>query len=416
VANSLRNTASLTVNNGATLELGATNILVPDHGTPVAGSRVITANGSTLLMNASMDSRVGNIVLHNGATWTSNRGFAGWDVLLANTTAGAATVTVSGSGGATMNGSGGIHLQGIQNFQVADTTGNAAADLTVTMRLDDPGNSGGAAGGIRKTGAGTMLLNHTGNSYTGATTIHGGTLALGADNTLPGGSDVSIGAAVLDGATYANTAGTLDVTAAATIRLGTGGTLAFAGSSALTWSGTLEVSGDFVAGASLRFGTSSEGLSPTQLGLITVNGNAGPFALDANGYLVVAPTGFAAWQTANGTTGGIHDDHDDDGVANGIEFFLGGAADTSGFTPLPGVSDTDGVLSVTWTMAADYAGEYDIHFVVETSETLAAGSWNPVAASPTPAVADTVHIAGRDVTYTFPAGAGKFARLAVTGP
>jgi hypothetical protein len=31
-------------------------------------------------------------------------------------------------------------------------------------------------------------------------------------------------------------------------------------------------------------------------------------------------------------------------------------------------------------------------------------------------VVDTVHINGNDVTYTFPTGTKKFARLKVTGP
>jgi hypothetical protein len=46
---------------------------------------------------------------------------------------------------------------------------------------------------------------------------------------------------------------------------------------------------------------------------------------------------FSAWQLANGTTGGLDEDHDGDGVANGIEYFLGGDSNTTGFTPLPGV-------------------------------------------------------------------------------
>jgi autotransporter-associated beta strand protein len=74
-----------------------------------------------------------------------------------------------------MNGTGGIHLQGVQNFDIANTTGDAAADLIVSMRLDNPGNAGGAAGGVNKIGSGTMLLNGN-HTYTGATTVSAGTL------------------------------------------------------------------------------------------------------------------------------------------------------------------------------------------------------------------------------------------------
>nr|MCS5616689.1 autotransporter-associated beta strand repeat-containing protein [Pirellulales bacterium] len=113
ISSQMRNTSGMTASNSGTLELGSTNMLVGGHGVAVADSRLLTADGGTLLMNASMDSRIGNVTLTNGGTWTSNRGVAAYDILLANTTAGPATVTVSGTGASTMNGSGGIHLQGV---------------------------------------------------------------------------------------------------------------------------------------------------------------------------------------------------------------------------------------------------------------------------------------------------------------
>jgi autotransporter-associated beta strand protein len=175
VSGQLRNTSSLTVNNGATLELGATNMFTTGHGVAMADSRVITVNGSTLLMNASMDSRIGNVTLNNGATWTSNRPTTAFDVLLGDTSVGAATVTVSGTGAATMNGTGGINLLGVQNFSVANTTGNADPDLVVSMTLSERLASG--TGGFNKTGPGTMLLTGI-NDYTGGTTVSAGTLVV----------------------------------------------------------------------------------------------------------------------------------------------------------------------------------------------------------------------------------------------
>jgi hypothetical protein len=97
-------------------------------------------------------------------------------------------------------------------------------------------------------------------------------------------------------------------------------------------------------------------------------------------------------------------------VSNGVEFFLGGGNDTTGFTALPGVTDTAGTLSVTWTKDTDYTGTYGTDFVVETSATLASGSWNPET------LGATVIITGDDVKYTFPAGTKNFVRLKVTGP
>ena len=78
----------------------------------------------------------------------------------------------------------------------------------------------------------------------------------------------------------------------------------------------------------------------------------------------------------------LNEDHDNDGVPNGIEYFLGGNTNTTGFTALPGVSNTGGTLSVTWTKDAGYTGTYGTDFVVETSETLTGtGQSKPCAAA-----------------------------------
>ena len=126
---------------------------------------------------------------------------------------------------------------------------------------------------------------------------------------------------------------------------------------------------------------------------------------------------YGSWQTANGTSQTIGEDHDSDGVANGIEYFTGGpTANTTGFTPLPGVNHTAGVLSVIWNKASTYAGSYGTDYVIETSETLA-GPWNVEAAAPA-AGATVTFPSPTAVKFTFPAGgpAKKFARLKVTGP
>ncbi len=217
VRSALRNTSTITVNADATLETGATNIFVANHGTAMPDSRVITVDGGTWLMDASMDSRFGNVTLRNGATWTSNRSLSAWDALLANTTAGAATVLVSNAGGntspSTMNGTGGIHMQGVQNFNVANVTGTPDADLIVSMILDGPGNAGGA-GGIHKLGDGTMLLTAA-NTYNGGTTVSAGTL-LG-NNTTGSGTG--------SGAVLVHQSGTLGGTGsiAGTVTIGAGG-------------------------------------------------------------------------------------------------------------------------------------------------------------------------------------------------
>jgi len=180
----LRSSSGVTVNSGATAEFGATNIFTGGHGTAVNNSVVITVNGGSLVMNTNMDSRFGNVTLQNGATWTSNRSLGSYDALLANTSTGAATVSVTNTAGntsaSTMNGSGGIHLQGPQNFNVTDVTGSSNSDLTVNMTLADPGSVGGTAGGVNKLGAGTLSLTKQA-TYTGGTTVTAGMLSLDAN-------------------------------------------------------------------------------------------------------------------------------------------------------------------------------------------------------------------------------------------
>lgn len=268
-------------------------------------------------------------------------------------------------------------------------------------------------GGITKRGNGKWILSGT-NTYTGATLLEQGTLVLGASDSLAS-TAVSIGNGTLATASsVSDTLGTLDPTAAATITIGSGATLAFADSSLIDWTdGTLALTGTFVSGSSLRFGTTSAGLTTDQLNKISAAGFSG-FALNETGYLTAtAAAGYSSWASTNGTAGAMDEDHDNDGVTNGVEYFIGGpTGNTTGFTALPGVTNTGGILSVTWTKAAGYTGTYPANFVVETSPTLA-NPWTPATEGTGP---DKVEITGNSVTYTFPAGTTNFARLKVTGP
>jgi autotransporter-associated beta strand protein len=173
---------------------------------------------------------------------------------------------------------------GAATIQAADS-GGTPRNITLSGMLS---NDDAADGSLTKTGGGTLTLSGA-NSYTGATTITAGTLALGASNVLPDTTAVSIGAATLDAPNLVtDTAGTLDPTGAATINLGTGATLAFADSSAIDWTGgTLNLTGTFLPGVSLRFGTTNAGLTADQLLAITATGFA-DFRLTEDGFLTVA--------------------------------------------------------------------------------------------------------------------------------
>jgi fibronectin-binding autotransporter adhesin len=238
-------------------------------------------------------------------------------------------------------------------------------------------------------GTGTATLTGT-NTYTGTTQVKFGTLA------LVGGSQASP-ITVDSDATLGFTAGSPTTSTS---------TVTFAGANP-----KVKVTGTPVAGT-LMTATSITGtpvLDPAIPGFeLAITGGGTTLVL-----VSTSSDNYETWATTNGVTGQASNlDHDNDGVSNGVEYFIGGPnGNTTGFTALPSVTTVGGVRSITWTKAATYTGVYNTDFVVETSDTLGAGSWTT---EPSPG---TVTVSGNNVTYTFPAGpAIKFARLKVTGP
>jgi autotransporter-associated beta strand protein len=363
----------------------------------LSGNVTIGARGTGILTNV-----ISGIA---GSTLTVGTWYCNGKVILAgnNTYAGATTISAG-------------TLQ-IGNGQAAGTLGAGTVTNNGTLLFSRSGalnvaQSITGSGAVTQEGSGTVTLAGA-NTYVGATTINAGALTLGRSGALPTGSAVIIGDATLDAGDYTNSAGMLGValggTAPARIVFGSGATLAFSDSSALLWPDFLQLVGNFVSGVSLRVGTTSSGLTDSQLQRIVAPGFSG-FALNAQGYVTAtaytAPN-FDSWQMANNTSQSFSDDLDGDGVTNGIEYFLHGTGDSSGADVFASVISSVGNPSVTWTKASTYPGTYGTNFVVQTSSTSASGPWTSQTAG------SNLILNGNSVKYIFPAGAQTYVRLVV---
>jgi autotransporter-associated beta strand protein len=330
-------------------------------------------------------------------------------------------------------------LTGNQDLASVFTTTAGGYDTVTALTLnpgngDAPSYAGSIAGGapdmsLTKSGLGTQTLTGS-NSYTGPTTVAAGTLALGASNALTAATAVAIGNATLSiGAGFANTVGTLDATSSATINVGAGATLAFADSSAIDWTGgALNLTGTFVSGASLRFGTGSGGLTSDQLALISATG-FGSFAVDANGYLTASATGgYAIWAAGpftnpfTNTLPGV--DFDNDGLSNLLEFVLGGDPTISqaGIAPTTSVSGGNLVLTFKRSDASELSPAVTVKVELSTDLTFSTAADDitigpaddPGPIAPSGASYTVSNSGGFDtITVTIPQGAApaKFARV-----
>jgi fibronectin-binding autotransporter adhesin len=407
VFGSRTNTRVFTINNGGTLQFDSGNILGSGHNTTTAPKLVINSggvvtNGSTATNNALNDIEL------NGGTLTSTTGhtsssdpftpvYGAWNLNGAVTSTGTSTIsTTDATKGWIM-----LKVVGdkITNFNVTSGTLTVSAPV-----VDNPTDSN--IGSLNKSGAGTMVMSGA-NTYTGNTTVSAGTLAL-ADN-----AQLKF---VLGASTGLN--------------------------NSISGAGTVTLDGDFVIDTSAADALASGswtlenvpslggayGVSFTVVGFTDAGNNkwtkvngVKTYSFDeTTGVLTLTAAGYASWAALNGASANLNDDHDNDGVSNGIEYFIGGpSGNTTGFTALPSVVKAlDNTLSVTWTKAATYTGTYGTDFVVETSDTLT-GTWATEIADPNLGFTVTFPSA-TEVKFTFPGGPAysgkKFARLKVTGP
>lgn len=362
-----------------------------------------------------------------------------------------------GRAGSVIVGSGGSWTQdGDLRLQVVGNVGNPS--LTVaqggtlnytglnTVKVNGPAPSGAAQGG-------NSVITISGDFLTGAgfeegktdvpnpgtgrgeVVLDGGTIQLTADvpdlvfadvgeirlilqndgtiDTDGFNSEVTIGITG-SGNLVKEGAGTLTLTGPNTYggdTIVSGGVLSVNGSS-LPNAGLLDVSGgivEIIADETVA-DLSYDGGALLPIGVYGSSSSAAPLAnqddtrFSGTGVLNVVGVitgGYAGWSTGNAGDQTPEEDFDQDGVQNGIEYFLNAAA---GFTAAPGVE----AGSVTWTNGGNIdSAQYGTEFMFQTSANLV--DWDDVL------IGDAAldNQAG-SVSYALPTGVGPlFVRLVV---
>jgi probable HAF family extracellular repeat protein/autotransporter-associated beta strand protein len=238
------------VASGAELDLNQTDN-VRDSPMTVNGIVNITGGGHQHL---------NLLTLNRAKIMTSGGSFAGDGQ--ANYALDSSVTNVGGTADSVLSASIGIQLNASPTFNVA-FTGDLVGDLIVTAKLRDAEN--GISAGFTKAGAGRMVLSAN-STYTGTTTVSGGTLATTSTGTIGAGPLVvsaadSVTSAFNSGAsqTISSLSGTLAGSGAARINVGSNVTLTVDQANDTTYAGAIALAAGVVAGRGGAFIKSSTG-------------------------------------------------------------------------------------------------------------------------------------------------------------
>jgi autotransporter-associated beta strand protein len=250
------------------------------------------------------------------------------------------------------------------------------ANISAAAQTINIGSTVGGSGAVTAQGEVGSVYTLSSPEYSGNTTVNSATLKLNAPNTNNQSSTVNIAAT---GATlelnFDESSGPVTDTV-----------------DKLFIGGVQQVAGVYKASDNVT----DSGFPISQItgpGTLTVSSSP-----PAGGYL--------AWQTTNGALGQTVDqDHDNDGVDNGVEYFIGGTTNTTGFTATPVLNASN---NITWTMGDTYTGTYGTDYLIQTSNELTI--WDPVAEANV--TIDNV-APGKSVSYTLTGPGKRFVRLLV---
>jgi autotransporter-associated beta strand protein len=194
--------------NGINLAGAARTVTVNDNTS--SGADFATISGA-LSNGGLVKDGPGTLVLSGANNLTGGATVSAGTLRLAGAAALASGNAVTVQGGSTLDI--GTYSCSAGTVTLADgtitgTTG-ILAGLGYDVRKGTVAAKFGGTAGLTKTTADTVTLT-AGNTFTGPTTVSGGTLRLGASNTLPGGSNLTVqGGSTLDIGTYSTNAATV---------------------------------------------------------------------------------------------------------------------------------------------------------------------------------------------------------------
>jgi fibronectin-binding autotransporter adhesin len=263
-----------------TIAGGTLSVSTLANGGTNSGIGASAGDAANLVLN-------GGTLRYTGAVQSTNRDFT------IDTEGGA--FDASGSGALTLTGS--ATLAGTDTARTVTLTGNNAGNNTLSGSL---GDNGAGNTSLVKSGSGTWLLGGA-NSYTGSTSVTGGTLRLSSSNRI---ADLSA-VAVSSGATFdfngnSDTIGSL--AGAGNVTLGNAAMTTGADGSSTAFSGVISGTGPVTKSGS---GTQIFSGANSYTGVTTISGGTLSVAILANGGLnsgIGASSGIAANLVLNGGT------------------------------------------------------------------------------------------------------------------
>lgn len=230
-------------------------LTVGGNNQPAAYAGALTGNGGSLLKIGSGTQILSGANTYGGGTTLT----AGKLSISSDNNIGGPAAAITFNGGVLQIT--GLGVTNIDSHTVNWSSFNGGFDIATASNSFSVGQSIGGAGGLYKTGPGTLTLTAS-NNYTGATTVNAGVLSLSSTDNIAGSSGLTM------------SGGTLRIT----------GTVSFATAQPITGSGTaaygLDVpnSGGVTLSGQINNGT----LVKTGTGLLTLSGDSDNVALGLN--------------------------------------------------------------------------------------------------------------------------------------